>query len=194
MNFNSQANQDEFVFNILNKPDSGFYVDIGSQIPNVMNNTYFFETVGWDGICVDKVNYDYRGRRCKFYCEDAVEVDYRFILKQNFQTNVIDYLSIDTDENSLKCLEKIPLSEYTFKVITIEHDSYRFGNKLKDGERRILKEFGYYLLCEDVTCLPLKNDEFFEDWWVKKEFIDGKYINSLKSTKERCDLIVKKFV
>ena len=88
----SQANQDEFVYNILNKQNSGFFVDIGSQQSIHWNNSYFLETIGWSGICVDINSYDYSNRTCKYYNLDALEIDYTNLFEKTFTSNIIDYL------------------------------------------------------------------------------------------------------
>jgi hypothetical protein len=48
-------------------------------------------------------------------------------------------------------------------------------------------------VCSDVTCLPLKSDEYFEDWWIDTNYIDSSLINLAKSDKELCTSIVNKF-
>jgi hypothetical protein len=78
-------------------------------------------------------------------------------------------------------------------VITIEHDSYRFGDSLKSKQHKLLIERGYYLLCENVTCSPLKENQYFEDWWVDSKYIDLIKFNNIKCENELCTNIVKKF-
>ena len=191
--FYSQANQDEFVFNILKKQNSGIFIDIGSNEPIHWNNSYFLEKVGWNGICIDIDQYDYSSRKCKFLCADALSFDYSVLYNEYHIPNLIDYLSIDIDYYTLDCLKRIPLDDYRFKVITIEHDSYRFGYTLKSEQKEILNNHGYFLLCSDITCLPLTENQYFEDWWVDRSYIDNTLIDKIKCEKIRCDNIVKKF-
>jgi hypothetical protein len=186
----SQACQDEFVYKILNKQSIGVFVDIGSNDPIHYNNSYFLETIGWNGICVDIKNFDYTNRKCKFYNIDALTLDYKKLFVENNFNGVIDYLSIDIDYYTSDCLSKIPLNLYKFKVITIEHDSYRYGLELKSKEIELLHSFGYHMMCENVTCLPLSSTQFFEDWWVNPDFVD---VNNFKSKNELCTNIVKRF-
>ena len=89
-----------------------------------------------------------------------------FNLMRHVNLKNIDYLGIDVDEYSAACLVKIPLEKYKFKVITIEHDSYRFGAGLCNVQRDILSYYGYTLVCKNITCLPLLENQYFEDWWV----------------------------
>lgn len=191
--FYSQANQDEFVYNILNKQTNGIFVDIGSNDPIYWNNTYFLESIGWNGICIDTNHYDYSHRRSKFYQTNALEINYRELFKNHKFPAMIDYLSIDIDEYCADCLEKIPLDIYRFKVITIEHDSYRFGDSLKLKEHKLLFEKGYDLMCANITCLPLQSDQYFEDWWVDPNYIDLMKFNNIRCEKELCTNIIKKF-
>jgi hypothetical protein len=79
---------------------------------------------------------------------------------------VIDYLSLDIDSSYDVVLQKMFLNDYIFKVITIEHDFYRFGDKFRKDEREILSSLGYYLLCPDVSVFFSGRDCIFEDWWV----------------------------
>jgi len=187
----SQASQDEFVFNILNKQNKGYFVDIGSGYPIDYNNSYFLEQTGWTGICVDRGNNDYSGRSCKFYNQNALRLDYDSIFVKNHLPHVIDYLSIDIDEYSAVCLAKIPLDKYKFKVITIEHDSYRFDAGLVNAQRDILTHYNYTLLCKDVTCLPLLANQYFEDWWIYSEYITYD-VSKIQCQEQYCTEIVKK--
>ena len=190
--FHSQANQDEFVFNILNKKTDGMFVDIGSGDSVIDSNSYFLESVGWRGICVDIRKLDYSKRKCKFYNADALSLNYNTMFVDNEFPSIIDYLSLDIDDNTAKCLELIPLDKYQFKVITIEHDSYRLGHVLREQERFVLYKFGYCLICQDVTFNGLKPGEYFEDWWVNPVYVRD--IEHIECTEEFSTNIIKKFV
>ena len=169
-NFYSQASQDAFVHILVNdiekKKDVGCYLEIGSAHPVNINNTYFFEkNYNWKGISID-LAIEYKApwsgiRQNPLLTEDATKVDYYSILKSF--PNIIDYLSLDVDGNYDTVLERLPFNEHTFKIITIEHDFYRFGDYYRKREREILTSFGYYLLCPDV-CHPRVGS--FEDWWI----------------------------
>jgi hypothetical protein len=167
--FYSQASQDKFVqqllYNMLGKNDAGSYLEVGAGDPVIINNTMFFEKkYGWTGVSIDISSSSLDRwttiRRNPLLIQDATESDYDKIL-QNFP-NVIDYLSLDIDGNYDKVLAKLPLDKYTFKVITIEHDAYRFGNGFMLSERQILESFGYLRVCSNV----LVKGRDFEDWWI----------------------------
>lgn len=171
MKYQSQAYQDRFVANILNFRRDGFYLDIGSCHAESCNNTFCFEELGWKGICIEKDsshNESYNKRTCQYINEDATKIDYRKLLAN--APNVIDYLSLDIDDASTDVLEMLPLKNYYFKVITIEHDFYLNGDKYRSRQREILKD--YTLLCADVLVPPSHDTKpgwAFEDWWVHKD-------------------------
>lgn len=170
----SQAWQDEFVANMLNFKRDGHFLDIGSTDGMNQSNSYFLESeMGWKGICVERgVGYTehYRkNRNCIFLNEDATQIDYKALFIANAYPSRIDYLSVDIDENSALALKKLPLDDYRFSIITIEHDAYRFSDSLRSEERAILNAHNYTLLFPNVL-VPLGcgmgPDLPFEDWWV----------------------------
>lgn len=52
-NFYSQCGQDFFVDFLLNGKKDGIYLDIGGNDPIVINNTYYFEKKGWNGLAFE---------------------------------------------------------------------------------------------------------------------------------------------
>ncbi len=168
--FHSQASQDAFVYTLLydieKKKDQGYYLDIGAAHPIIISNTYFFEKYfHWKGISID-VSPDYTNawaatRNNPLLNEDATKINYRSIL-ESFPF-IIDYLSLDVDGQYDTVLQQIPFDQYLFKIITIEHDYYRFGDFYRKNERDILQAKGYYLLCPDVSHPDVGS---FEDWWI----------------------------
>lgn len=51
--FHSQFGEDRWIFEHVDLPDKGVFVDIGAGHPIALSNTYFFEQKGWTGICID---------------------------------------------------------------------------------------------------------------------------------------------
>jgi len=188
--FYSHASQDKFVYLmsycLSNKQDQGYYLEIGSADPVKINNSYFLEkNFCWRGISID-CNKDFyekwvAKRVNNLQIMDALEVDYQELLK-NFPA-VIDYLSLDIDNLYDTVLIKVLASNHLFKIITIEHDCYRYGDKFKDSERSILKSHGYHLLCPGVS----DGGNSFEDWWINPKFFDPALIQRLS----RLDLDTK---
>jgi len=189
----SQANQDEFVYNLLDKKNDGFFVDFGASYPIYWNNTYFLENQGWNGISFEKNSYDYSNRKSKFFNFNLFEIDLDKFFIQNDIPKVIDYLSIDIDDDSTKILYSIPFTKYKFKIITIEHDSYRLGHKNAEEQRHILNNHGFYLICKNVTAFPLNYDQYYEDWWIQKSFFNENLINKIQSSENHSWDIIDKF-
>ncbi len=168
--FYSQASQDAFVkcllYDIEKKEDKGFYLEIGSAHPTLINNSYFFEkNYKWEGVSID-IAEEYRKpwsktRKNLLLIQDATKTDYSAVLKSF--PKVIDYLSLDVDGQYDTVLKLIPFDKHIFKIITIEHDSYRYGDLYRQKERKILTALGYHLLCPDVRHAPVGP---FEDWWI----------------------------
>lgn len=198
MTYHSQAWQDEFVTNILNFKGNGRFVDIGSTDGINQSNSYYFEAeLGWQGICVERgigyTEHYQKNRSCLFLNEDATQIDYKTIFAQLAFPSRIDYLSVDIDENSAIGLSKLPFDDYRFSVITIEHDSYRFGDTLKNQEREILRHHNYTMLFSDVL-VPLGcgmgTNLSFEDWWVDAIVFDMDKLVKLGAARMYPDEIV----
>lgn len=130
-----------------------------------------------------------------FLNQDATQIDYKKLLDNLFYPKRIDYLSVDIDENTVAALNKLPLEDYRFSVITIEHDAYRFNDSLRLEERRILSSYGYTLLCSDVL-VPLGcgmgSNLPFEDWWVDNKVFNMDNVHRLCCDKQYPDDIVRK--
>lgn len=199
MRYYSDDKQDEFVANLLKFKRNGYYLDIGSCASVGSNNTYFFESLDWKGICIEKnpiFNDSYKTRTCKYLNQDALTIDYEKVFAEaNFPPS-IDYLSLDIDENSTEVLKKLPLDEYRYKVITIEHDSHVHGDLYKGEQRRILTLSNYHLLCGDVLNISGRNigqECAWEDWWIDPRYFENNEIEKLQSYKLDAAQIIQKF-
>jgi len=171
--------QDIFVAEILKRKTNGVYVEIGSNEPTQVNNTYLLEkNYNWTGLSIDnepEVTERFNSlRKNKAVLADATTFDYLKYFEENNFPKQIDYLSVDVDgnfkfdgtrerNNSLLSLITLPLTRYRFSVIHYEHDS---GNNYlniptKDAQRELLTSLGYSLLINNVE----------EDWWVDPNII-----------------------
>lgn len=163
MKYHSQAGQDRFVHELLG--DSGTFLDIGCAHPVDRSNSYFLEKLGWTGWLVDISNAHEaeikRTRTSPFICGDATRLDWSFL------PDKIDYLSLDVDESTHCVLYSLPVAG-RFKVVTVEHDAYRFGGSPRQVIRKTFLENGYHLICSDVKDQGLP----FEDWWVSAELLE----------------------
>jgi FkbM family methyltransferase len=55
LKFQGQFLQDMIAYLYLEKANNGFYVDIGANDGISGSNTYLFESLGWEGICVEPI-------------------------------------------------------------------------------------------------------------------------------------------
>ncbi len=169
MNSFSQAGQDLFAWHTSKNKRDGTFLDYGCNDPFVHNNTAGLEQIGWVGLCIDIVRFDYSKRKAKFILADGAvgnsQVD-KFIEEWE---GFIDYLSIDVDDATVNVLKAIPFDRCRFGAITLEHDVYRIGPKVRDWARGFLISKGYQLFREDVRApiqdgMPWSNQPF-EDWY-----------------------------
>ena len=77
------------------------------------------------------------------------------LLKKYNAPKIIDYLSIDTEGSEYKILSHFDFSEYSFKVITCEHNFTPMREKLFS----LLTQQGYQRVFEELS--------FWDDWYVK---------------------------
>jgi len=198
--FNSDARQDEFVTNLTGFKQGGSYVDIGSCSSKKSNNTFYFEGLGWRGVCVEvdpAHNESYSNRiGCHYLNANALEVDYGRALADAGLPRTVDYLSVDIDESTLPALMLIPFGEYRFRVITVEHDYYHHGDLFRSRQREYLSGLGYELVCADVYVEQPGFDRGecpFEDWWVHPEEFDPETLDRIRSDREYPSVIISKF-
>ena len=193
----SQCGQDLFVFNLL-KIKNGTFLDLGCYLPKNINNTFLLEQNGWVGISLDINDYSnqWSVRKNKFIKCNCLEQDYNLLLSQNYESNVIDYLTLDMEVlgDRYKLLDIVLKTNYEFKVITIEHDShlgmYNVINE-KIPQRELLEKMGYILVCGDVSHKDFPND-FYEDWWVNKKYVTEEMYKPWLSNKISFDKILEK--
>lgn len=183
-----QANQDKFVLNILKKKKNGYFLEIGSNHPININNTYLLEEkYDWKGIMVE---YDsnflplYKSHRPNsiHIISDATTIDYKNIFQINNMPLSFDYLQVDLEANNgstLKTLQKLDneiFDTYKFATITFEHDIYHTNfNNTREKSRDIFKNRGYICVFEDIN----NKGNPFEDWYVHPDLVDMNYVNNL---------------
>jgi hypothetical protein len=175
--YNGQALQDKYVLNMLKFKRNGFFLELGSNKPKDINNSYLLEkNYGWKGIMVEYdqnfENIYKRERPNSFYAmADATLIDYKDALEQvNFPKNM-DYLQIDLEPGNgstlaaLNNLNNNVFNDYKFATVTFEHDIYNVSNeknkaeifhKTRQESRHIFESRGYVCVFHDVN-----ND----GWW-----------------------------
>lgn len=191
----SQAGQDMFAYTLC-ATDSGTFLDIGACYPVSANNSYGLERKGWSGITVDNcADYapHYAGvRKAPLTVLDMTAIDWdRFIADHPILQNTVDYLSLDIDAATLPALRRFPFDRLRFRVMTVEHDAYRFGDGARQEMRSILASAGYELIAADVIvqysddacpqAVALNGLLPFEDWYVRPELVDMNIANRFRS-------------
>jgi len=198
--FYSDAKQDQFAANILKFKKDGYCVDIGSCHSIISNNTYYFQGLDWTSISVEierGYNASYSTRTNGVHLnKNALEVNYKETFEEYEFPKSIDYLSLDVDSLSLDVLKILPLDEYRFKVITIEHDAYVFGDEYREQQRNLLNSYGYLLLCSNVYVEQpgYEGKECpFEDWWIDPSEFDSDMIEKIECDSTLPSAIISKF-
>jgi hypothetical protein len=168
MNFesHSQAGQDRFVWELLG-PGPGTFLDIGANHPVEISNTYELERHGWTGALVENdarcVELLKAQRKARLLACDATQVHW-----ESFISKGADYLSLDVDEPTLEVTRRFPWDKIRFKVLTVEHDEYRFNEFRTIEMLGILHRAGYDVLCTAVCDQGLP----FEIWAVDPLTVD----------------------
>jgi len=183
-----QANQDKFVLNVLKEKSFGYYLEIGSNHPININNTYLLETkYNWKGIMVEyNASYlplyqEYR-RNSIHIINDATEVDYKTVFETNNMPIQFDYLQIDLDVDNgstLRTLQKLDneiFDTYKFATVTFEHDRYHSNHSnTRETSREIFEKRGYIRVFGDIN----NEGNPYEDWYVHPDLVDMTYVNTL---------------
>ena len=160
--------QDMFVLSALDGKRNGSFVELGSGHPELFNNTKLLEeNFGWKGISVDNserlCHIFSRKRSTGIILEDASQLDYRVLFKQQCFDQRIDFLRINAERASIEALKKIPFDKHEFGVIQFQHNAVWWGSEFREESRRLLSQIGYVLLVNDVAVDPKSP---YEDWWV----------------------------
>ncbi len=182
----SQIYQDMFVLSMTNGKRNGTFLEIGAADPFKGNNTALLETkFNWKGVSIEYdenfiSNYK-KTRKSNILHVNALEIDYKKLLEENFEEKVIDYLQLDIEpaRNTYECMLRIPFDEYKFAVITYEHDYYvDVTRSYREKSRQFLESKGYICVVNDLSPDGVSN---FEDWWVHPDLVDHEIILKMSS-------------
>lgn len=148
---------------------NGYYIEIGAGNYKNQSNTYLLEKkYGWKGVSLDiglELVEDFNNNRSNICLnENALEFNWAKYLEENNFPKIIDFLSIDIDAvthdyANLLAFLNLPVIEYKFQIILIEHnaDKHHKFEKLKNLQRDILTALGYNLIirgrCDDLWSL-----------------------------------------
>jgi hypothetical protein len=190
--YNGQSRQDKFVCNILKHKTDGFFVEVGSQYPRRINNTYVLESsLGWKGLMFEwrremfENLYKRHRPNSNHVFGDAQQHNYREIFNTYNAPQNIDYLQLDIEPaiktlNVLKLLDEQVMNDYKFSVITFEHDYCHNKNLIfRNTSREILKNRGYHLVFGDIC--NKRPRWVYEDWYVHPDLVDMEYVQVLQS-------------
>jgi hypothetical protein len=186
--FNGQSQQDRFVLNVLNYKKNGYFLEVGSHHPIILNNSYLLETkYNWKGIMIDCVNdflplYKQHRPNSIHVINDTRTIDYKNLFEQNNFPTSLDYLRIDlevSDGSTIETLIQLDsniFDTYKFATVTFEHDIYNtnFANTRIES-RKIFKKRGYICIFEDIN----NHGYPYEDWYVHPDLVNMVYINNL---------------
>lgn len=176
----SQVAQDLFVLSMLKNKEHGTFVEIGSNDPIRINNSFILEKYFcWSGIMIEldlAFLPSYKEHRPKSHhvISDATTIDYRKLFESFNMPKCIDYLQIDLEvvnESTRKCLQRLDeqvLDDYKFATITFEHDIYR-GDfySTRKYSRDVFTSRGYKLIFGDIS----DGGNAFEDWWIHPDLV-----------------------
>ena len=185
----SQSGQDRFVLSVLKHKRNGYFLEIGTNHPININNSYLLESqYGWKGLMVEYANTWenlYKTQRTSPYViQDARQVDYASLFNTYNFPKAMDYLQIDLEVNNrstldtLELLEKTIFPTYTFSAVTFEHDIYsgnHFDTRAKS--REIFERNGYVRVFPDVQ----NEGNAFEDWYVHPSQVDMNLVQAMKT-------------
>ena len=183
-----ETQQDKFVINVLNEKENGCFVEIGSNHPISINNTYLLEKFyRWKGIMIEYISsylpmYIIVRPNSVHVIKDARIIDYRELFETNNIPSSIDYLQIDLEvdnSSTIRTLQKLDceiFDDYKFATITFEHSIY-CGNfyNTRSISRNIFLKRGYIRVFDNVN----NGGNACEDWYVYPDLVNMEYVNNL---------------
>jgi hypothetical protein len=173
---------------------NGYYIEIGSNHPIEINNTYVLEKeLGWKGIMIEYDNkfkdlYNIHRPNSIHVFNDATKINYKNLFIQNNVPKNIDYLQIDIEADNGSTIETLIqldnqiFDNYKFSTVTFEHD-YKYNNKseivkqTRLKSREIFSKRGYICVFPDIHNISPFN--VFEDWYVHPDLVNMDYIDNL---------------
>jgi hypothetical protein len=118
--FHSQFGEDRYIYNNIDLPANGTFVDVGAGHPIHLSNTYFFEKNGWTGVCIDA---------------DPKQYDLLTAV-----IGAIDILDLDVEGTELDVWPTFDYDKHRPRVVVIEHSTFGLADnseKIKDFFARL---------------------------------------------------------
>jgi len=200
MKYYSQIGQDKLVDFILKNKENGFFLDIGAQHPEDLNNTAFFEKYrNWNGVAIEKASMwndkwsNSSRKKTSYINNDARLIDYNNILL-NYNIDIVDYISLDLEppQVTFDVLKDILSKNIKFKVMTFEVDAYRSDN-VKNISRDLLNSNGYQLAYELHFTDDGLTNAHVDDIWINKDYIKDFHSLEISSNKLEYNFNLNKF-
>lgn len=184
-----QAAQDYFILRCLKQKENGFFLEIGTHHPININNTFLLEKkYKWKGILVD-IDSTFEGlyqavrTDSTYLIQDARTIAFADELRKQQFPSHMDYLQLDLEPSNgstiqtLENLHKDVLDDYTFAVVTFEHDIYSGDHySTRQRSRDIFEMRGYHRVFSDVK----NGGQAYEDWYVHPSLVDMDFIQKIQ--------------
>jgi hypothetical protein len=191
-----QAEQDKFVLNVLKNKKNGYFLEIGSNHPIDINNSYLLEkNYNWKGIMVE---YDskflslYKQHRPNsiHVINDATKVDYKNIFEKNNMPLNFDYLQIDLEANNgstLKTLQKLDNEIFdTYKFLSKDKSNTKMSSSELLAKYIQIDNGNYYTNLLKSLLIPLMTPNNLTDLLAKPKIDEMTELgNEIVSHKQR---------
>lgn len=113
----------------------------------------------WSEISTSKEHLEsdgHKGLRADYKSYAVRSISLSDLLKKHNAPQIIDYLSIDTEGSEFEILNNFPFEDYSFNVITCEHNYTENREKIL----ALLSKNGYVRVLDNLSD--------FDDWYVSK--------------------------
>jgi hypothetical protein len=179
----SCENQDQFVYHLFRQKERGTFLDIACGPPVSCSNSYLLESeLNWSGLGVDIADIEKlyqwsEHRSSKFLRADVTGLAFPLLLEESLDSPHVDYFSLDVDHYncnySLFALRAALHADVSFKFMTYEHESFKYGDKEKELVGAVLRSMGYVRLFG--ATFPTGRP--WEDWYIDPRAFDSSILN-----------------
>ena len=167
---------DKWIYdNLFPNVEQGYFVDIGAHHPILGNNTYFFEQMGWDGICFEplpelaaKLSTQRKCAVVEKALSDTSGVFSFFQIKG--QSEVLSGLEDKFDQNAIARINK-EIEEYNQDYDYIDVECSLFSDEVKTSEIDLLS-----IDVEGAELDILKTIDF-NDYFIKVMIVEFNHRN-----------------
>ena len=201
MEFYSQFGQDKFIYEnfFVDKP-AGFFLDIGAHDGITGSNTFFFEKLGWSGICVEPIPSVFQKLKINRKCTSLNVAlsnsngEEDFLVLEGY-TEMLSGILKNYDQKHLKRIESelktmggkknyITCKTITFDELEIPHEIDYMSVDVEGSELSILKtiDFNKY----KIKVVSIENN--YNDNNIVQIMLENNFEIILQAS---CDIIFK---